>query len=132
MVCNANHIIPSYCYLPVSCRSLVDWFGSLVSCKPQIYFIISIEYVICLVFFIANGGWVICYLESVILCLQVSLPREHYCYICCNRSSVFHPLDSAWKIHLFFFAFAIFLHSSSHFPSISPLTVFLNVLLEIL
>ena len=22
---NANHIIPSYCHLPVGCRSLVDW-----------------------------------------------------------------------------------------------------------
>ena len=33
---NANHIIPSYCYLPVSCRSLVDRCGSPGSCKPQI------------------------------------------------------------------------------------------------
>ena len=36
--CNAIHIIPSYCNLPVSCRSLVDWCGSLRSCKPHIYF----------------------------------------------------------------------------------------------
>ena len=33
---NANHIIPSYCYLPASCRSLTDRCGSLGSCKPQI------------------------------------------------------------------------------------------------
>jgi len=33
---NANHIIPLYCHLPVSCRSLVDRCGSLGSCKPQI------------------------------------------------------------------------------------------------
>ena len=33
---NANHIIPSYCHLPVSCRSLVDRCGCLGSCKPQI------------------------------------------------------------------------------------------------
>ena len=26
---NANHIIPTCCHLPVSCRSLVDRFGSL-------------------------------------------------------------------------------------------------------
>ena len=32
---NANHIIPFYCHLPVSCRSLVDRSGSLESCKPQ-------------------------------------------------------------------------------------------------
>jgi hypothetical protein len=31
-----HHIIPSYCHLPVSCRSLVDRCGSLGSCKPQI------------------------------------------------------------------------------------------------
>ena len=30
---NANYIIPSYCYLPVSCRSLVDRCGSLGSWK---------------------------------------------------------------------------------------------------
>ena len=35
---NANHIIPSYCHLPVSCRSLVDRCSSLGSSKPQIYF----------------------------------------------------------------------------------------------
>ena len=34
---NANHIIPSYCHLPVSWGSLVDRCGSLGSCKPQIY-----------------------------------------------------------------------------------------------
>ena len=33
---NANHITPSYCYLPVGCRSLVDRCGSLGSCKPHI------------------------------------------------------------------------------------------------
>ena len=33
---NANHIIPSYCCLPVSSRSLVNRCGSLGSCKPQI------------------------------------------------------------------------------------------------
>ena len=33
---NANHIIPSYCSLQLSCRSLVDRRGSLRSCKPQI------------------------------------------------------------------------------------------------
>ena len=35
---NANDIIPSYCHLPASCRSLVDRWGSLGSCKSQIYF----------------------------------------------------------------------------------------------
>ena len=35
---NANHIIPSYCHLPVCCRSLVHRYGSLRSCKPHIYF----------------------------------------------------------------------------------------------
>ena len=35
---NANHIIPSYCYLQVSCRSLVDRCSSVGSCKPQIYY----------------------------------------------------------------------------------------------
>ena len=34
---NANHI-PSYCHLPVICRSLVDRCGSFGSCKPQISF----------------------------------------------------------------------------------------------
>ena len=38
---NANHIIPSYCYLPVSCRSLVDRCGSPGSCKPQIKILIK-------------------------------------------------------------------------------------------
>ena len=33
---NVNHI----CYLPVSCRSIVDRCGSLGTCKPQIYFFI--------------------------------------------------------------------------------------------
>ena len=33
---NANHIIPLYYYLPVICWSLVDRYGSLESCKPQI------------------------------------------------------------------------------------------------
>ena len=39
---NVNHIIPSCCHLPVSCKSLVDRCGSLEICKPQIlfYFII--------------------------------------------------------------------------------------------
>ena len=40
---SANHIIPSYCYLPVSCRSLVDRCGSPGSCKPQIYFFLMIR-----------------------------------------------------------------------------------------
>ena len=31
-----NHIIPSYCHLPVSCRILVDQCDSLGICKPQI------------------------------------------------------------------------------------------------
>ena len=35
---NVNHIIPSYCHLPVSYRSLRDRCGSLGSCKPQTYF----------------------------------------------------------------------------------------------
>ena len=39
---NANHIIPSYCYLPVSCRSLVDRCGSFGICKPQILFFFNI------------------------------------------------------------------------------------------
>ena len=30
-----NHIIPSYCHLQVSCRSLVDRCDSLGSCKPH-------------------------------------------------------------------------------------------------
>ena len=34
---NANHIIPSCCHLPASCRCLLDRCGSLGSCKPQIY-----------------------------------------------------------------------------------------------
>ena len=34
---NANRIIPSYCYLPVSWRSLVDLYGFPESYKPQIY-----------------------------------------------------------------------------------------------
>ena len=33
---NANHIIQSYCYLPVSCRSLLDRRGYPGSCKLQI------------------------------------------------------------------------------------------------
>ena len=33
---NANHIIPSYWHVPVSCRSLVDRCGSLGSCNSQI------------------------------------------------------------------------------------------------
>ena len=41
--CNANYIIPSYCYLPVSCRSLVDRCGSPGSCKPQIYFFLNFK-----------------------------------------------------------------------------------------
>ena len=31
---NANHIIPSYSHLQVSCRSLVDRYGSSRSSKP--------------------------------------------------------------------------------------------------
>ena len=46
MECNSNHILPSYCHLPVSCRSLVDWRGSLGSYKPQIFKIIIIIIVI--------------------------------------------------------------------------------------
>ena len=34
---NANHIIPSCCHVPVSCRSLVHRCGSPGSYKPQIY-----------------------------------------------------------------------------------------------
>ena len=34
---NANHIIASNCYLPVSYRSLVNRCGSLGICKPQIF-----------------------------------------------------------------------------------------------
>ena len=37
---NDNHIIPSYCYLPVGCRSLGDRYGSLGSYKPQNLFFI--------------------------------------------------------------------------------------------
>ena len=33
---NANHIIPSYCHRSVSCRRIVDRYGPLGSCKPQI------------------------------------------------------------------------------------------------
>ena len=40
---NVNHIIPLYCHLPVSCRSLVDRCGS---CKPQIINSIVYQYVI--------------------------------------------------------------------------------------
>ena len=32
---NANHIIPLYCHLPVSCRSLLDRCGFLGSCKSE-------------------------------------------------------------------------------------------------
>ena len=35
---NANHITPSYCYLPLSCRSIIDRCGLLGICKPQIAF----------------------------------------------------------------------------------------------
>ena len=35
---NINKIIPLYCHLPVSWRSLVDWCVSLGSFKPQILF----------------------------------------------------------------------------------------------
>ena len=35
---NANHIILSFCHLPVSCRILVDQCGSLGDCKLQIFF----------------------------------------------------------------------------------------------
>ena len=35
--------IPSYCHLPVSCRSLVDRCGSLGSCKPQIYLFYKVK-----------------------------------------------------------------------------------------
>ena len=37
---NANHIFPSFCHLPVSCRSLVDQCDSCGRCKAQMYFII--------------------------------------------------------------------------------------------
>ena len=33
---NANHIIPSYCHLPFSCKSLVDQCGSFGSYKHRI------------------------------------------------------------------------------------------------
>jgi hypothetical protein len=33
---NISATKPSYCHLPVSCRSLVDRCGSLGSCMPQI------------------------------------------------------------------------------------------------
>jgi len=33
---NTNRIIPSCSHQPISCRSLVEWCGSLGSCKPQI------------------------------------------------------------------------------------------------
>ena len=35
---HAVNSLPSYCHLPVSCRSLVDRCGSFGSCKPQSYF----------------------------------------------------------------------------------------------
>ena len=35
---NANHLIPSYCHLPVIWKILVNRCGSLVGCKPQTYF----------------------------------------------------------------------------------------------
>ena len=35
---SANHITPSYCHLPVSCRSPVGRCGFFGSCKPQIEF----------------------------------------------------------------------------------------------
>ena len=38
---NANHIVPSYCHLPLSCRNLVDRCGYVESCKPQINFFSS-------------------------------------------------------------------------------------------
>ena len=38
---NAKYIIPSYCHLPVSCRSPFDRCGSFGSYKPQIYLFIS-------------------------------------------------------------------------------------------
>ena len=50
---NANNIIPSYCHLSVSCRSIVDRCGSLGSCKPHIiiinFFTVSLaEWSVCL------------------------------------------------------------------------------------
>ena len=36
---NANDIIPSFCHLPVSCRSLVDWYGSLGVVRHRFNFI---------------------------------------------------------------------------------------------
>ena len=36
-----NHIIPSYCSLPIGCRSLVDRCGSFRSFKPQIIILLS-------------------------------------------------------------------------------------------
>ena len=49
---NANHIIPSYCYLPVRCSSLVDWCGSLWRCKPQIFIIIIIIIIVIIIIII--------------------------------------------------------------------------------
>ena len=45
---NINHI-PSYCHLPVSCRSLVDECGSPGSCKPQIIIIIVVIIIIIII-----------------------------------------------------------------------------------
>ena len=39
---NANHIIPSYYYLPVGSRSLVDGFGSLGSCRHRFNIIFNL------------------------------------------------------------------------------------------
>ena len=35
---NANHSIPSHCNLPASCKSRVDRYGSLESCRQQTLF----------------------------------------------------------------------------------------------
>ena len=59
---NANHIISSYGHLPVSCISLVDWCGSLGSCKPQMYSILHI-YIQLITGTLENLG----YVETVIL-----------------------------------------------------------------
>ena len=51
---NANHIILSCCHLQVNWRRLVDWCGSLGSCKPQIepHILSALKFLPRLIFFI--------------------------------------------------------------------------------
>ena len=80
---SSNHIIPLYCQLSVSCRSL-NWCGFLRSCKPQIWFFfmtVVVSAISLLIscptrFQIMNVGCCCC-----------------WCYRCCHTHS---PRHHAW------------------------------------